>query len=99
MSLAELQSVLTAQCQRHPVKSLRVFGSVARGDNKKGSDLDLLVQFEDLSATDYARHYFGLLHDIEDAVGCEVDLLTPYSVKRNSLKRNIQEEGIVVYEA
>lgn len=99
MSLAELQSVLTAQCQRRPVKSLRVFGSVARGDAKKGSDLDLLVQFEDLSATDYARHYFGLLHDIEDAVGCEVDLLTPSSVKRNSLKRNIQEEGIVVYEA
>jgi hypothetical protein len=81
------------------VKSLRVFGSVARGDAKKGSDLDLLVQFEDLSATDYARHYFGLLHDIQDAVGCEVDLLTPASVKRNSLKHNIQEEGIMVYEA
>jgi predicted nucleotidyltransferase len=81
------------------VKSLRVFGSVARGDAKKGSDLDLLVQFEDLSATDYARHYFGLLHDIQDAVGCEVDLLTPASVKRNSLKENIQEEGIMVYEA
>ena len=74
-------------------------GSVARGDAKKGSDLDLLVQFEDLSATDYARHYFGLLHDIQDAVGCEVDLLTPASVKRNSLKNNIQEEGIMVYEA
>ena len=99
MSLVELQSLLTAQCLRHPVKSLKVFGSVARGNAKEVSDLDLLVQFEDLPATDYARHYFGLLHDIQDAVGCEVDLLTPASVTRNSLKRNIQQEGITIYEA
>ena len=99
MSLAELQSVLTAQCQRHPVKSLKVFGSIARGNAKEGSDLDLLVQFEDLPATDYARHYFGLLHDIQDAVGCEVDLLTPASITRDSLKKNIQEEAVTIYEA
>lgn len=30
-------------CRRHGVESVRVFGSVARGDSRPGSDLDLLV--------------------------------------------------------
>ena len=47
----------------------------------------------------YASHYFELLHELQDAVGTEVDLLTPGSVTRPSLKRNIQEESVLVYEA
>ncbi|NBV86376.1 MAG: nucleotidyltransferase [Verrucomicrobia bacterium] len=99
MSLAELKEVLLGPCRRHPVRSLRVFGSVARGQASPGSDLDLLVQFEDLSPAEYATHYFGLLHELQDAVGTQVDLLTPGGVTRPSLKRNIREESVLVYEA
>jgi len=99
MSLAELKAVLSGPCRRHPVRSLRVFGSVARGEASQGSDLDLLVQFEDMPPAEYATHYFGLLHELQDAVGTEVDLLTPEGVTRPSLKRNIQEESVLVYEA
>ena len=99
MSLAELKEVLSGPCRRHPVRSLRVFGSVARGEASQGSDLDLLVQFEDMPPAEYATHYFGLLHELQDAVGTEVDLLTPDGVTRPSLKRNIHEESVLVYEA
>lgn len=99
MSLAELKEILAGPCSRHPVKSLTVFGSVARGEAHEGSDLDLLVQFKDLSPTEYAGHYFDLLHEIQDAVGSEVDLLTPRSVTRPSLEKNIREQGVTVYEA
>jgi predicted nucleotidyltransferase len=99
MSLAELKEVLAGPCSRYPVKSLKVFGSVARGDAGEGSDLDLLVQFEEMPPAEYARHYFGLLHDLQDAVGSEVDLLTPGGVTRPSLQRNIREQGVIVYEA
>lgn len=61
--------------------------------------MDLLVQFEDMPPAEYATHYFGLLHELQDAVGTEVDLLTPDGVTRPSLKRNIQEESVLVYEA
>jgi len=37
MSLAELKEVLSGPCRRHPVRSLRVFGSVARGENTMSS--------------------------------------------------------------
>ena len=72
---------------------------MARGEASQGSDLDLLVQFEDMPPAEYATHYFGLLHKLQAAVGTEVDLLTPGGVTRPSLKRNIQEESVLVYEA
>ena len=99
MSFGELKELLSGPCRRHPVRSLRVFGSVARGEASQGSDLDLLVQFEDMPPAEYATHYFGLLHELQAAVGTEVDLLTPGGVTRPSLKRNIQEESVLVYEA
>ena len=61
--------------------------------------MDLLVQFEEMSPADYAAHYFDLLHELQDAVGGEVDLLTPASVTRPSLERHIREEGVLIYEA
>ena len=47
----------------------------------------------------YASHYFELLHELQDALGTKVDLLTPGSVTRPSLKRTIQEEIVPVNEA
>ncbi|MEI6714388.1 MAG: nucleotidyltransferase domain-containing protein [Verrucomicrobiota bacterium] len=98
MSLAELNELLAGPCRRHPVKGLTVFGSVVRGEATEGRDLDLLVQFEEMSPADYATHYFDLLHELQYAVKGEGDLLTPGSVTRPSLARNIREEGVLVYE-
>jgi predicted nucleotidyltransferase len=52
----------------------RVFGSVARGEDREGSDLDLLVDpAPETSLLDVA----GLQIEIEQLVGIKVDLLTP----------------------
>jgi len=60
------------------VKSLSLFGSVARGEAGPGSDVDILVEF------DRPVGYFGLfaLQDhLEALLGCKVDLGTPNSLK------------------
>jgi predicted nucleotidyltransferase len=65
------------------VKSLLLFGSVARNEATVTSDVDLLVEF------DRPVGYFGLfaLQDyLEKLLGCSVDLGTP-----NSLKPYIRE--------
>ena len=68
--------------QRHRVLALaaargasdvRVFGSVARGVDHDGSDIDLLV---DLPMGTSLLHIIGLQLDIEDALGVKVDLCT-----------------------
>ena len=58
---------------RHKATHVRVFGSVARGEDVPGSDLDLLVRFApDASAFDQAR----LISDLETLLGVRVDVVS-----------------------
>ena len=69
--LKRRRSELTAIAAKHGASNLRVFGSVARGDQRQDSDLDLLVDLEP------GRSLFdlgGLLMDLEEALGCRVDI-------------------------
>ena len=54
-------------------RNVRVFGSVAKGLDREGSDLDLLV---DLPAGTSLLRIVGLKLEIEDALGVTVDLCT-----------------------
>lgn len=51
----------------------RVFGSTARGEDREGSDLDLLV---DLPAGTSLLTLVALQQDLADTLGVPVDLLT-----------------------
>ena len=57
--------------------SLRVFGSVARGESNENSDLDLLVEWEPgRSLLDHA----GLVQDLQELLGVKVHLGTEQSL-------------------
>ena len=63
--------------QHHGARRIRVFGSAARGEARADSDLDLLVELEE------GRSLFdliGMKQEIEDLLGCRVDVLTESSV-------------------
>jgi uncharacterized protein len=78
-----LQGHRSDLAQKYGVRSLSLFGSVARNEANSASDIDLLVEF------DRPVGYFGLfaLQDhIESLLGCKVDLGTV-----NSLKPRIRE--------
>lgn len=69
--LRRRRNELVAIAARHGASNLRVFGSVARGDQRKDSDLDVLVDLEP------GRSLFdlgGLLMDFEETLGCRVDV-------------------------
>lgn len=61
-SLAEIRQVLTAHKTdvqaRYRVQEIGIFGSFARGEQRRGSDIDILVEFK-------GRHIPGLLKFIE----------------------------------
>ena len=57
--------------RQHGARSIRVYGSVARGQATDQSDLDLLVEWEpDRSLLDVV----GLKQDLEDLLGVAVDI-------------------------
>jgi len=63
---------------RFGVRSLALFGSVARDEARPDSDVDVLVEFD--GPTTFDRH-MGLLVFLEDLLGCRVDVVTPTGLR------------------
>lgn len=59
---------------RYPVTNPRLFGSVARGEDRDGSDLDLLV---DPLASTTLFDLAGLEGELAELLGVKVDVVTP----------------------
>jgi|SRR5580692_2579742 predicted nucleotidyltransferase len=100
LALDEIKSRLTPFCQRHGIARLEVFGSLARGEPHPGSDIDLLVTFR--PDVHLGWDFYGLHKEIEEILGCEVDLLTRRSVEldENSIRRqSILESTREIYAA
>ena len=58
---------------RHGVHNIRVFGSVLRGDDRPGSDLDLLV---DVEPGRTLLDVIAFEQDLQELLGRRVDVLT-----------------------
>lgn len=72
--LALKRSAVLEAVSRFSVSNLRVFGSVLRGTDRTGSDLDLLV---DALPGTTLFDLGGLQDELETLLGIRVDLLTP----------------------
>ena len=77
---------------RYGVKSIRLFGSFARGDVAPGSDMDLLVEFEP-SAHVGLFEFIHLRNELSEILGCKVDLATPNALHK-TMKDEILREAI-----
>jgi predicted nucleotidyltransferase len=77
MDLQQKRDEIIQIAARHGARNLRLFGSVARGDDRAGSDVDLLVNMEpDRSLLDIV----GLGQDLEELLERRVDVLTDASL-------------------
>ena len=73
---------------QHGAHNVRVFGSVARGDARPDSDVDLLVEMESgRSLLDLG----GLLMDLQALLGREVDVVTDKGLRDRIRARVLQE--------
>jgi len=61
----------------YPIKSLAIFGSYARREQKEDSDLDLLVEFNDK----IGLRFIDLADELEKITGFKVDLLSRKGIK------------------
>ncbi|MDI6810791.1 MAG: nucleotidyltransferase family protein [archaeon] len=67
-----------------------IFGSYVRGEERAGSDVDVLVEFE--SGADLI-HFVGLSLFLEEELGLKVDVV-PYDAIRIELKETILKETV-----
>ena len=86
---ARREDILRTASQ-HGAYNVRVFGSVARGTADEKSDLDLLVDMKP------GRSLFdlgGLLVDLEELLGCSVDVVTEKGL-RDRIRNRVLHEAI-----
>lgn len=80
--------------KRYGVRKAAIFGSFARGENRKKSDVDFLVEVP--RGTDLFE-FVGLKQDLEDRLGRKVDLVS-YKYIKPYLRERILNERVTIYE-
>ncbi len=73
---------------RHGASNVRVFGSVVRGESGHASDLDLLVHLDDQRSL---LDQIALMHELEDLLGCRVDVVEDDALSRTTRERVLSE--------
>jgi predicted nucleotidyltransferase len=84
---------LAALCARHRIRTLRVFGSVPRGEHRSDSDIDVLVEFEP-GVDPGLFELGGIQQDLADLFAREVDLKTPEMFAPPNLERVLSSSHI-----
>ncbi|MBU2213977.1 nucleotidyltransferase family protein [Patescibacteria group bacterium] len=87
--MARLRAPVLRIARKHGVRNVRVFGSFSRGEQTKGSDLDLLVKMPKGSTLfDLA----GLKIDLEETLQRKIDVIPDDSIKP-ALRRRILSDA------
>lgn len=68
-------------CKRNHIRKLSVFGSAIKGELRKDSDIDILVEFE-INFIPGLIKFCGMQNELSDMIGREVDLRTPQDLSR-----------------
>lgn len=79
-------------CRRNDVSMVGVFGSMARGEAKKDSDIDLIVRF---SRRKSLMSLVRLERELSETLGRKVDLLTEAAISPYMRERVLKEMKVV----
>ena len=93
MQIEEIKNKIIPALQKHNITRAGVFGSTATGRARKGSDIDLLVEFgQQISLLEVV----GIKYELEDLLGSKVDLVE-YEAIKPRLRQRILLEEIRIY--
>ncbi|WP_102407428.1 nucleotidyltransferase family protein [Parabacteroides bouchesdurhonensis] len=88
--LAILRDFMKRQADTYGILSMGIFGSVARGEQHEGSDLDVFVELRE--ADPFIMGYIS--DELESLCGCKIDLLRLRNGLNKLLLKRIEQDGI-----
>lgn len=92
LALAEKEKIIEI-CEHNDIEFCALFGSFARGEANKDSDVDLLVRF----SKPIGWAFYGIAEELESALGRKVDLATENMLGRR-IRQSVLHELQVIYE-
>ena len=91
MNQSEIKNIILSHLRGFDPIKVGIFGSFARGDNKKGSDIDILVEFKESPSL---LTLIKLENDLSEILGVKVDLVTTGALKNKRIKKSIKKDLI-----
>jgi len=86
-------------CNKYKVKRIFVFGSIVKGNfNPRTSDVDLIVEIEDLPPSEKGELIMNLWSELETLFARKVDLLTNLNIKNPYLRNEIENSKYLIYD-
>jgi uncharacterized protein len=79
--------------KKNKVVRAGIFGSYARGENKKNSDVDILVEINNPKMS--LLGFIAVKHALEEVIGRKIDLVE-YKMIKPRIKKQILEEEIKI---
>ena len=84
-------------CTRCKVKHLYAFGSVLTDKFNAKSDVDFMVDFEQVAIEEYADNYYDLKFSLEKILNRPIDLLEEKAVKNPYFKQVVDGQRRLIY--
>jgi len=98
--VAESRKAIEELCRGFHVRRLELFGSAAAGVARSGeSDLDFLVEFDQLPPGQYADAYFGLLEALQRLFKRPVDLVVASAIRNPYFRQAVERTKTMLYAA
>ena len=94
MNIQEIKQIANPIFSRYCVKEASVFGSVARGEARLDSDVDILVEF---SETPGLVRFIKMENELQEVLGKKVDIVVKGSEK-SLIKPFIYKDLVSLYE-
>lgn len=93
-TIEEIKDRSVPVARQYGIKRMNLFGSYARGDASKDSDIDIYIDRGQLKSL---IQYFSFVQELEKRFGCHVDVVTTGIEDREFLEK-ISREGVLLYE-
>ena len=95
--LERLNKDILILCKTHKVKSLYAFGSVLTDKFNSESDVDFIVDFQQLDVLDYGDNYYNLKFSLENILKRNVDLLEEKALKNPYFRKTVNQNKKLIY--
>lgn len=97
--IADNINKIKALCEQHKVKELYVFGSAVTDKFNQESDVDFLIEFNEVSIDDYAVNYFDFVEKLQSLLGREIDLVTAKYLRNRFFIQELNETKQILFAA
>ena len=84
-------------CQKHRVDSLFLFGSILTDKFGSTSDVDFLVNFEEVDLYHYFENYMNLKESLEQLLNRPADLVEEKTISNPFLRKSIDRNKRQIY--